>query len=48
METSVLDGDSVTEDGKSVNELYHGDIDFESANPLHTYIIFISLKCEEG
>ncbi|MGH1842265.1 hypothetical protein ABE867_16400 [Enterococcus gallinarum] len=48
VETSVLDRGSVIEDDKSVNELYQGNIDFENANPKHTYIISISLKGEDG
>lgn len=47
VETSVLDRDSVIEDEKSVNELYQENIDFENANPKHTYIISISLKGED-
>ncbi|MCO5542097.1 hypothetical protein ACULLB_16725 [Enterococcus gallinarum] len=36
------------ESGKSVNELYHGNIDFKDANPEYMYIISISLKGEKG
>ncbi|WP_445450963.1 hypothetical protein [Enterococcus faecalis] len=48
VETSFLDRGSVIEDENSLNELYHGDIDFKNADPAHPYIISMSLKEEEG
>ncbi|QGM92269.1 hypothetical protein [Enterococcus faecalis] len=48
IEANVLDKSSIAKDEKTFNELYHGDIAFENANPQHTYIIFISLRGENG